>query len=53
MGFLGPVKIEDITPKTTVFMKHGFLMGKSMENLQCHRIYIYIFNTYGSMAQDS
>ena len=29
-------------------MKHGFLMGKSMENLQCHRIYIQHIWRYGS-----
>ena len=51
VGFLGPVKIEE-SAKTKVFVnksiEHVFLMGKSIEHLQCHRIYIQHIWRYGS-----
>ena len=51
VGFLGPVKIEE-SQKTKVFVnksiEHVFLMGKSIEHLQCHRIYIQHIWRYGS-----
>ena len=54
VGFLGPVKIEE-PGKNQGFYEQihrtCLLMGKSIEHLQCHRI--YLFNTYGGMAQDS
>ncbi len=51
VGFLGPVKIEN-HPKRKVFVnksiEHVFSMGKSIEHLQCHRIYIQHIWRYGS-----
>ena len=52
VGFLGPVKIET-SPKNEGFFEQilrnmPFYMGKSMENLQCHRIYIQHIWRYGS-----
>ena len=60
VGFLGPVKIET-SPKNNGFMKHGFLMGKPMENLQCHRdiysthmaVWLKILDTHFGMFHQS